>query len=95
MHVKSIRIPDDLLLGVSLVESREHLDQAAAIRKLIRTGIEAYVARMYSHGCISLREAADRLGLDLVATIELLAEYGCGGNLDAADVLESLDRFAA
>ena len=94
MHAKSIRIPEDMLRAIELVEDREHIEESTAIRKLIRTGLETYVARLYREGAVTLREAADRLGLDLVATLDLLMDYGVKGNLDAADVLRSIDHFA-
>lgn len=83
-----------MLHGISLVEAREHIDSSAAIRKLIRTGLESYVAGLYRQGSLTLREAADRLDLDLVETLDRLADHGVKGNLDAADVLSSIDRFA-
>jgi len=92
MQVKSIRIPDELLSAIELVETREHLEESTAIRKLIRTGLETYLARLYRRGDITLREAADRLGLDLITTIELFMDYGIKGNLDAADVLAAVER---
>lgn len=94
MNAKSIRIPDDMLKAIELVQSREHIEESTAIRKLIRIGLEIYIARLYRQGAITLREAADRLGLDLVATVDLLMDYGITGNLDAADVLASIEHFA-
>ena len=55
---------------------------------------ETYVARLYERNDLTLRQAAKRLGLNLVATLYLLAGYGIGGNLVAEDVLASVDRFA-
>ena len=72
----------------------EHIDEAPAIRKLLRLGLETYVANLYGAGRLTLREAAQRLGLCLGDTIELLRERGVSGNLTATDVLESIERFA-
>ena len=66
MHAKSIRLTDDMLQGISLVEDREHIDGSAAIRKLIWTGLETYVAGLYREGALTLREAAARLNMDMV-----------------------------
>lgn len=77
-----------------VVEDREHLDGSAAIRKLIRTGLENYVASLYRQGAITLREASNRLGLNLVETLDRLADHGVKGNLEAADVLASVERFS-
>jgi len=93
MQAKSIRIPDDMLTAIELVERREHVEESTAIRKLIRTGLETYTARLYRQGHITLRELADRLGLDLIAATELLLDYGVKGNLDADDVLQSIEQF--
>lgn len=93
MHAKSIRIPDDMLEAIAMVEQRERIEESTAIRKLIRTGLETYMARLYQHGHVSLREVADRLGLDLIAATNLLLDFGIGGNLDADDVLRSMDHF--
>ena len=76
------------------MESREHIEESAAIRKLIHTGLETYVARLYRQGSLTLREAAERLGLDLVDTIDLLLDHGVKGNLDAADVLSSIEHLS-
>jgi hypothetical protein len=93
MQTKSIRLPGDLLTAIEMVERREHIEEATAVRKLIRTGLETYVARLYRDGQITLREAAARLGLDLIATTDLLLDFGVKGNLDAHDVLHAIERF--
>ena len=36
---------------------------------------------------------AARLGLDLIATTDLLLDFGVKGNLDAHDVLHAIERF--
>ena len=57
------------------------------------TGLVFPVANLYGAGRLTLREAAQRLGLCLGDTIDLLRERGVGGNLTATDVLESIERF--
>ncbi|MCU0611252.1 MAG: UPF0175 family protein [Candidatus Eisenbacteria bacterium] len=57
------------------------------------TGLETYVVRLYRRGELTLREAARRLGLDLVATMDLMLDHGVKGNLDASDVVEAAERF--
>jgi len=93
MYAKSIRLPDDMLSAIELVENREHIEESTAIRKLIRTGLETYIARLYRSGQITLRDAAGRLSLDLIAATDLMLDYGVKGNLDAADVLHSMEQF--
>lgn len=62
--------------------------------KLIRTGVETYIARLYRQGELTLREAASRLGVDVVATLDILLDHGIKGNLDADDVLTSIRHFS-
>lgn len=64
-----------------------------AVRKLLSNGAQAYVARLYEQGRITLREAAGRLGTDLIGAVDPLAEHGVRGNLQAADVLASVEQF--
>jgi hypothetical protein len=94
MKTRSLRLPDELLAAISVVEKAEHLDEAPAIRKLLWLGLETYVANLYGAGRLTLREASQRLGLCLGDTIDLLRERGVSGNLTATDVLESIERFA-
>jgi len=56
--------------------------------------LEAYIARLYERGELTLREAAARLDLDLIETMDLLLDYGVKGNLRAKDVLASIQQFA-
>ena len=93
MQTKSLRLPEDLLASVRIVEEREHLEQAPAIRKLIRMGLQTYVAELYGQGRISLREVAARLGVTQSEAIDLLLERGVRGNLRADDVLASVEAF--
>ncbi len=95
MHTKSIRVPEEMLAGIKLVEDHEHIEEATAIRKLIRTGLEAYVANLYRAGEITLRDASLRLNLDMIATIDMLMDYGVSGNLDADDVLSAIENLKA
>ena len=93
MKTRSLRLPDDLLEAITVVEEREHLDAAPAIRKLLRLGLEAYVTDLYRDGRLSLRDVAARLGLSPAAALEVLATRGVPGNLTASDVIASMDRF--
>lgn len=93
MKTRSLRLPDDLLAAIAVVEDREHLEEAPAIRKLLRLGLETYVAGLYRDGRLTLREAAARLGLGPGETLDILAERGVPGNLTASDVLGSVERF--
>lgn len=93
MRTRSIRLTDEMVHSVEFVAANEQVEEAVAVRKLLRMGAEAYVSRLYEHGRITLREAAERLGTDLIGAVDLLAEHGIRGNLQAADVLASLEQF--
>ena len=94
MKTKSIRIPDDIQRAVTKVEKEEKVEEATAIRKLVKIGYETYVADRYRDGKLSLAEASRRLGITQSEMIDLLLERGTKGNLDAGDVLAALEAFA-
>jgi len=94
MKTRSIRIPDDMLSAVDLVTKQEKVEEATAMRKLMKMGFEIYVANLYKMGKITLREAGDLLRLSPSKTIDLLLDLGVQGNLDASDVLHSLKEFS-
>ena len=93
MKARSLRLPDELLRSIAIVEKKEHIEQASAIRKLIRMGFETYVAGQYKQGLLTLSEAAKCLKITLPETVDLLLERGVAGNLDAADVLSSIESM--
>lgn len=94
MKTKSIRMPDELMSAIEMVEKEEKVEEATAIRKLLRIGYETYVANMYRFGKLSLAESSRLLGLTQIETLELLLDKGVKGNLDTGDVMYSLDKFA-
>lgn len=94
MKTKSIRIPDDIQRALTTVEKEEKVEEATAIRKLIKIGYETYVADRYRDGKLTLAEASRRLGISQSEMIDLLLERGIKGNLDAGEVLASLEAFA-
>ena len=93
MRARSLRLPDELLRSIETVERKEHIEQASAIRKLIRMGLETYVAGQYKQGLLTLPEAAKCLKTTLPETVDLLLERGVSGNLDAADILSSMESM--
>ncbi|OGV71256.1 MAG: hypothetical protein A3K19_18935 [Lentisphaerae bacterium RIFOXYB12_FULL_65_16] len=90
MKTHSIRLPEEIMSSLAYVEKKEHVEQATAIRKLLRLGLETYVALQYRQGKLTLAEAAENLNLPAIETFELLIERGVNGNLDAADVMGSI-----
>ena len=93
MKTKSIRIPKDMMTAIELVEKEERIEESTAMRKLIRIGFESYIGNLYKQGKVTLREAARLLNLSQIDTINLFLDAGIKGNLDASDVLTSLERF--
>ena len=88
-------IPEDLARAIAAVEKEEAIEEATAMRKLLRIGFETYVSRLYKKGKITLRKAARLLRMNEIELINLLLDAGIKGNLEASDVLVSLDRFVA
>lgn len=93
MRTKSIRMPEELMSAIEMVEKEEKIEEATAIRKLLRIGYETYVANMYRFGKLSLAEASRLLELTQIETLELLHERGVKGNLDPSDAMYSLEKF--
>ena len=93
MKTKTIRIPKEMMEAIQLVEKQERIEESTAMRKLIRIRFEAYVGRLYREGKITLRQTSRKLHLDQVETMNLFLDAGIKGNLDASDVMASLDRF--
>ncbi len=95
MGVRSIRISEDIETAIRYVAEREHAEQAQSLRKLARMGFEAYVAGEYRAGEISLRQAADLLGVTLWDALDRLAALGATGNASAESGLAGLDILEA
>lgn len=93
MKTKSIRIPKDMMTALEIVEKEEKIEESTAMRKLMRIGFETYVGNLYRQGKVTLREAARLLGMDQIEATNLFLDMGIKGNLDASDVLTSLERF--
>ncbi|MDN3515752.1 MAG: hypothetical protein NG747_15320 [Candidatus Brocadia sp.] len=95
MKTKSIRIPKDMMAAIELVEKEEKIEESTAMRKLMRIGFETYIGNLYKQGKVTLREAARLLKLSQIETMNLFLDAGIKGNLDASDVLVSLERFGS
>lgn len=93
MKTKSLRIPKDIMTAVEIMEKEEKIEESTAMRKLMRIGFETYMGNLYRQGKITIREAARLLGMDQIEAINLFLDSGIKGNLDASDVLTSLERF--
>jgi len=93
MKTKSIRIPKDMMAAIEIVEKEEKIEESTAMRKLIRIGFETYIGNLYKQGKVTLRQAAKLLNLRQIEAMNLFLDAGIKGNLDASDVLVSLERF--
>ncbi len=94
MKTKSIRIPKDMMAAIEIVEKEEKIEESTAMRKLIRIGFETYIGNLYKQGKVTLRQAAKLLNLSQIEAMNLFLDAGIKGNLDASDVMTSLERFA-
>lgn len=94
MRTTTIRIPDDMMDAIELLEKQEKIEESTAMRKLMRIGFETYVGGLYKRGKITLRKAAQLLRMNQIEVIDLFQDLGVKGNLEASDVLASLERFA-
>jgi hypothetical protein len=54
-----------------------------------------YIGNLYKQGKVTLREASRLLKLNQIETMNLFLDAGIKGNLDASDVLASLERFVS
>lgn len=81
MEVVPVRLPEDLLSQVERVAKWEHVERSVALRKLLAEGIDRYVAGQYRLGRLSLREAAEWLGVPLRVALERLVDAGAAGNV--------------
>ena len=93
MRTKSLRIPEDMIHNLAVVEKEEKIEEATAIRKLIRMGYETYIVNHYKEGKITLREASKFLNMSQFETINLFMDAGIKGNLTISDVMPALERF--
>ncbi len=93
MKTKSLRITEDIMNAIELVEKEEKIEESTAMRKLMRIGFETYIGNLYKQGKITLREAAKLLNVNQLDAMDLFLDAGIKGNLDASDVLTSLERF--
>ncbi len=93
MKTKSIRLSDDIQYAVKFIEREEKIEEATAIRKLMRVGFESYIGNLYKQGKITLREASDLLNVNQIEAMNIFLDAGIKGNLDASDVIHSLERF--
>lgn len=94
MEVVPVRLPDSLLKAIDRAAQREGLDRSTVLRRIVAAGLDRYVAERYAAGQISLREAAEWLGVPVRVAIERLADAGAPGSITwegARAALEALD----
>ncbi len=93
MKTKTLRLPDEMMHALELVKKEEKIEESTAMRKLLRMGFETYVGNLYKQGKITLRAAARLLKMNQIEVINLFLDSGIKGNLDASDVLASIEYF--
>jgi predicted HTH domain antitoxin len=90
VKVKSVGIPEDIDRAIEYVARSEKIEKNSSLRKLVRLGLEVYVAKSYASGKVTLREAGDLLNLARMETLDLLRGVGINGNIRAKDVMDAL-----
>ena len=93
MTIKTLRLPDRLADAVRELGAAEQIEEATAMRKLLRMGYDLYVAEQYRAGRLSLRDVAVRMDLSLSDTLEALQRLGITGNTGADDAVASLQSL--
>lgn len=93
MEVVPLRLPESLVKAIDRAAQREGLDRSAVLRRIVAAGLDRYVAELYAAGRISLREAADWLGVPVRVAMERLADAGAAGNVSWEDVRAALDAL--
>jgi hypothetical protein len=82
-------LSDHLLDAVHELGQAEQIEEATAMRKLLRMGYGLFLADQYRGGRLTLREVARRMDLSLSETLEALQRLGVTGNTGADDTLAS------
>lgn len=91
MIPKTTRIPEKLLKVIRFRANKEGLDESTVMRQLLHLGAKQYVSQLYKDGELSLREAAELLGVPLRETLEILWEEGVKGNVLVSTQLKALE----
>jgi hypothetical protein len=95
MRTRTLRLPDDLEKAVREVGTTERIEEATAMRKLLRMGYEVFIAEQYRAGRVSLRSAAHRMGISMSETMDAFQRLGIQGNATADDTLQSFRSLPA
>ncbi len=90
MGVIPVRLPEALERAVDRVAAQDGLDRSTALRRLLSLGLDHYVAQRYAVGEVSLREAAEWLGVTLREAMDRLEATGAAGNLTLDEVKAAL-----
>jgi hypothetical protein len=89
MTTKTLRLSDNLLDAVHELGHAEQVEEATAMRKLLRMGYGLFLAEQYRAGRLTLRAVAQRMDLSLSETLEALQRLGVTGNTGADATLAS------
>lgn len=83
-----------MMAAIEMVGKEEKIEESTAMKKLIRIGFILH-GNLYKQGKVALREASRLLKLSQIETVNLFWDAGIKGNLDASDVMTSLERFVS
>lgn len=93
VKVVPIRLHEPTMQAIDRVARLEGMDRSAVLRRIVTAGLDRYVGELYVRGRISLREAAELLGVPVRVALERLIEAGLPGNLQREDVVASLEAL--
>jgi len=93
MTTKTLRLSDHMLDAVRELGTAEHIEEATAMRKLLRMGYDLFLAQQYRAGRLTIRAVAHRMELPLSEAMEELQRLGITGNTGMDDTLASLQSL--
>lgn len=92
MELVPLQLPESLIKAIDRATDRG-LDRAVVFRRMLVAGLDRYMAEIYVARRISLREAAEWLGVPVRVAMERLADADAPGNIAGDDARAALDAL--
>jgi len=93
MSVISLRLKDRELKKIEELSKREHKDKSTVARELLEYGWDYIMLRSYKGGKLSLSGLAEKLGMSVSETIDLLSDFGIEAPIGYDDYLKGFKAF--
>jgi len=91
----SIKLPEDIIRTIKVIEETEQIDKATAVRKLLAKAIEKWkeerAIQLYRDGKATLWRAAGMANLSLREMMKLVAEKGIEMQYTEKDLEEDIN----